>query len=280
MTRSSVISHPPAVPMVILRAEYLAICGNDDIAAIVLNYFEHLTNAKLASDHPNDLWIYKSIREMHEELLRAHSENTLSSAVNLLIDCCYLEYRRNPHNRMDKTWQYRLCVSVVQKHVNRWLEALLKNAECNPQFYGVDCAKIRNAIRKFEEAIPETTPETTTKNDSSGRKRSPAQQANDALVEAIAKAFGIPPVGKDYSNYLAQAKALVDAGIPQSEFDAYVKWVKALSAGTGNWDVTINALTTGGRMSKYTAQRNKPATPTTASNGVSPHAPARLQALD
>jgi hypothetical protein len=259
MTRSSIISHPPAIPMVIIRAEYLAICGGEETAAAVLNYFEHLTNAKLVSERPNDLWIYKSIREMQDELLNTYSDNTLSAAVNLLIDCDYLEYRRNPHNRMDKTWQYRLCIAAVQRHVNLWFEALLKNAECTPQFYGVDCLKIRNALLKFEEAIPETTTETTTKNDSSGRKRSPLQQANDALVNAIGAALGIPAVGKDYSNYLAQAKELVAAGIAQDEFTQYVEWMKALSKTTGNWDVTINALTTGGRMSKYIVRRKSAA---------------------
>lgn len=91
------------------------------------------------------------------------------------------------------------------------------------------------------------------------RVRSAAQLANDALVEALRQAFfkgrklPVPELGRtDYGNYQKRARELVDGGIPTDTFQAYVEyWHKA--AVNGGWTLTLNSLTSGGRMADYKA---------------------------
>jgi hypothetical protein len=275
MARSSCITHSPRQQMVIIREDYLRIADNNHCAAALLNIFEYWHNVKLAEQDQAliekeiakaggaplvdaELWVYKSIPDFQEEVLGLFGETKISAALKLLHEKGFIESRNNPKYGWDRTLQYLFIVDIVQAAILSF-PSRKSTASTNRKNKASKTLNSRDASVKNKAAIPETTTETTTKNDSSGRKRSPLQQANDALVNAIGAALGIPAVGKDYSNYLAQAKELVAAGIAQDEFTQYVEWMKALSKTTGNWDVTINALTTGGRMSKYIVRRKSAA---------------------
>jgi hypothetical protein len=91
------------------------------------------------------------------------------------------------------------------------------------------------------------------------RARSAAQLANDALVEALRQAYftarklPVQELGRtDYGNYQKRAKELIDGGIAADQFQAYIEyWHKA--AVNGGWTLTLNSLTSGGRMADYKA---------------------------
>lgn len=134
--------------------------------------------------------------------------------------------------------------------------------------------------------LTETTTETTTEEKDIApamqdapakppKKRSPVQLADDALVDALGIALGIPAVGKDYGNYLKVAQSLVEAGIARDEFARFVAVVK--TEANGKWKVTPNALTANGRMSEYMQQRPQP---TTSTNGAPAHSPYQLANLN
>lgn len=82
------------------------------------------------------------------------------------------------------------------------------------------------------------------------------QAANRALADKLALAMDVKPVGKDYGNYIKVARDLNDAGIKPEKFSDYLRYVHGLSARQGGWDVTVNSLTSNGRMSEYIARQN------------------------
>lgn len=97
------------------------------------------------------------------------------------------------------------------------------------------------------------------------RPRTPGQQANDALVEALRQAWfagrkrPVQELGKtDFALYLKRAKEMVDGGIPVTEFKLYVEHWHLVST-SKQWDLTLNSLTSNGRMAEYKAFKNYPA---------------------
>jgi hypothetical protein len=114
------------------------------------------------------------------------------------------------------------------------------------------------------------------------KQRSPKQLANDAEMKrkalALGSALGIPPVESEEKAYFQVYSALVKAGIPESEFTAYMTWLRAKAQSEGGWTITLHALTKPGRPSEYSAQRRSPAP--AASNGAHAHQPAQLQPFE
>lgn len=97
------------------------------------------------------------------------------------------------------------------------------------------------------------------------RPRTLGQQANDALVEALRQAWfagrkrPVQELGKtDFALYLKRAKEMVDGGIPVTEFKLYVEHWHLVST-SKQWDLTLNSLTSNGRMAEYKAFKNYPA---------------------
>jgi hypothetical protein len=85
-----------------------------------------------------------------------------------------------------------------------------------------------------------------------GKPLEKEKEAWEYLADAMAKTV----VGKDVAFYRKQAKLLIQAGIPTTEFGQYVKWVQRLSRNTGNWKVSVGSLTSNGRMSEYVTDRD------------------------
>jgi len=114
---------------VVIREE-LAVLTKDYIAALALSQFLYWSerrhdfdkfiqeeqqrqpdlNAKLTHG-----WIYKSIDELHDELmLKPLSTSTLRRRVETIVNQGWVDRRRNPRFKWDKTWQYRPDIFKIQ----------------------------------------------------------------------------------------------------------------------------------------------------------------------
>jgi len=171
MTRSSCITYTPSSAMVIIRAELLAICQQIPIpateklfdpccAAAVLNNFIFWTDIKLAGNEQKQienelratadkplleisLWIWKSNRDLCNELLNTWGESKVGVARKYLVAAGYLEQRRNPTYQWDRTYQFRLNITKVQSliqdlHSLKLSHQQLKNAEAIPQTTNIE----------------------------------------------------------------------------------------------------------------------------------------------
>jgi len=55
------------------------------------------------------------VRQIYEDLMEEHSVNIIRRAIALLVKLGILEQRHNPGNGQDRTWQYRLNLSVLEE---------------------------------------------------------------------------------------------------------------------------------------------------------------------
>lgn len=130
--KAGLIPHMPNEPLVMIRQCYLKICDNDACEAALLNHLEYclmwkrrtqgqaerLNQAALASGElpaqDTEDWWYATIDELGENLLNCWGRSKVIAALNSLILRGYVERRRNPKYKMDRTWQYRLCIQHVK----------------------------------------------------------------------------------------------------------------------------------------------------------------------
>lgn len=124
------------MPLAILKADYIDMCDGDHCAAMVLSVFEYWHGIKLGGvaqervrerSDPKyksefDMWIYKSVDAIAEDLLGHYGRGAITGAIKLLVSKGYLSTRNNPDDKLNKTRQYYFNVSAVQEDVNRWAE--------------------------------------------------------------------------------------------------------------------------------------------------------------
>lgn len=88
------------------------------------------------------------------------------------------------------------------------------------------------------------------------RRRSEAQLEVDRRVESLGKAYGVHATNNDYSLYAKTAQILLNNGIPESEFEQYIRRIRRI-ASQQKWTVSIPALIAKGRVSEYIAARDE-----------------------
>jgi hypothetical protein len=136
MPVESVIAHRGGEKVAVLREDYLTICDQNACAAMVLSQFEYWHNVRAAHREQaasqnragglgnlpptqnTDLWVYKTRKELHQELFAVYSLGTIGVAVDLLVAKGYLHTRHNPAHPWDRTLQYRLQVATIQDAIN------------------------------------------------------------------------------------------------------------------------------------------------------------------
>ena len=64
-------------------------------------------------------WIYKKAEELSEETMLGLSNSNIMRHIKSLVEAGWLEQRRNPKNKMDKTYQYRVNISKIQTDLIR-----------------------------------------------------------------------------------------------------------------------------------------------------------------
>lgn len=60
-------------------------------------------------------WIYKSAKQLREELMGSFGETTIARRLQELVGQGYLCRRRNPRHGWDRTWQYRVNLRKVME---------------------------------------------------------------------------------------------------------------------------------------------------------------------
>ncbi|TDY42140.1 hypothetical protein C7445_11812 [Alicyclobacillus sacchari] len=120
---------------VVIKEELVALTG-DYVKAILLNQFLYwservddfdlfiMEEQQRARDMGEELnielrqgWIYKKAEELSEETMLQLSKTAIGNHLKSLIEAGWIEQRRNPRNKMDKTYQYRVNIVKVQRHL-------------------------------------------------------------------------------------------------------------------------------------------------------------------
>ncbi|QIR35266.1 ArsR family transcriptional regulator [Tolypothrix sp. PCC 7910] len=109
---SAIVSSNKTSVLVILRREYLEITGNF-CAAKLIEYFRHWTKWKLKNHRTP--WVYQPLKKIYADLMGEHSLHVIRSAIALLEEMGILSKQKNPGNRQDKTWQYKLHLDVLNQ---------------------------------------------------------------------------------------------------------------------------------------------------------------------
>ncbi|NJP38435.1 hypothetical protein [Alkalicoccus luteus] len=127
----------------IVLKEELAVITGDYKLAMVLNqmmYWSRRTKNR-------DGWVYKSGQELAEDMLMNVSAYSMRTYLKKLTQLGFMEERRNPVMKWDKTMQYRVCWETIQGAVENagysWEEESVSN--------------VKNSVSKKENtaAIPE-----------------------------------------------------------------------------------------------------------------------------
>lgn len=158
-------------------------------------------------------WIYKTSEELSEETMLGLSPQTIRRHLKELIDNNWLDERENPNYKWDRTKQYRVNISKIQKDLQKLgyslegypLELEGTNLCCRDDNSGdtnfqkgkskipkrkIKDTKMENQSEQNGRAIPETTTDITTETTSSD---------DDGVFNFYQQNFGtISPYMKDY----------------------------------------------------------------------------------
>jgi DNA-binding MarR family transcriptional regulator len=193
---TSFTANPKPLKRSIIKEELVALTGNYKLAVIlnqmlywaerVQDFDEFLLEERkrateMGSEEPNielrNGWIYKKAEELAEETMLGLNVSSMLRHLNQLVDKGWLERRRNPKNRMDKTYQYRVNVLKIQRDLQdmgyalegypllidgpddpnlRFTNTYLQNANSNLQNTN---SELQNASSNLQNAraIPEIT---------------------------------------------------------------------------------------------------------------------------
>ena len=112
----------------VIREEFVALTG-DPFVAVVLNQLLYWTQRVKDFDLlleeersvngdcnvlPRHGWIYKTADDLIKETMLRVSRSTMRRYLNFLMEKEWVDERTNPHNRWDKTTQYRLNLKKLQ----------------------------------------------------------------------------------------------------------------------------------------------------------------------
>jgi len=194
----------------VIREEYVAICGNYQLAIIlnqmiywserIKNFDSFITeeNARLKTEDLPELtlyygWFYKSAKELSEELMTGWSERTIGRYIKELEKFGFITSRCNPIHKWDRTLQYRVNLNVIKKSLESQGYKLQGYREATSNRIGKMSDgsgkmsdrnnRISDRSDRIAKAIPETTPENTTTTTADSRKSQPLSLSPDNAVK-------------------------------------------------------------------------------------------------
>lgn len=63
-------------------------------------------------------WIHKSAEELRDEIMATVTVRTIANKLTQLCERGWLQRRRNPYFKMDRTWQYRCNLQKIEQDLN------------------------------------------------------------------------------------------------------------------------------------------------------------------
>jgi len=173
---------------------------------------------------PTHGWIYKTAKELNTETMLGASESTIGRRLKELVDAGWLQRRRNPLYKWDKTWQYRPDLSKITTALAALGYTLNGYALGTGGEFLVDdsisqddasvCHSDRSNVQP-DRAIPETISETIS-------EKLPEQQAKTsraALFQMIQAAGVMPHDTKRADMWAKLLDTTDDMGLIQEAFD-------------------------------------------------------------
>lgn len=128
---------PRMLKRAVIKEELVKLTGNY-IQAVLLNQFiywsnrikdydQYVTEEKARMElegEPTKFplshgWIYKKADELSEETMLGLNERTIRNHLKELIEMGYIEQRRNPNYKWDRTYQYRVNLTKIIRDLNR-----------------------------------------------------------------------------------------------------------------------------------------------------------------
>jgi predicted transcriptional regulator len=116
---------------VVIKEEYVALTGNI-ISALILNQFQYWSErvkdfdlfikeekkrfeaeGKEIKMELQNGWIYKKYDELKDELMLTDSAKTVGRYLAKLVEAGFLDRRRNPSIKYDRTYQYRINLAKI-----------------------------------------------------------------------------------------------------------------------------------------------------------------------
>lgn len=185
-----------------------------------------------------DGWIWKTADDMLEEIMFS-SRPTVSRKMNELVKAGFLDTRKNPNHKWDRTNQYRVNFNFIQGELNKigysldgyalntetsnpsnsqidqWEETPVKSNSQNEQ----SITQNEQSVAHSEQAIPEITTETTNK-----RLHNNNNMAKNKHQEKIGK--NVVVVVNAWKKFFPNNKPLTDREIKQ---------IVELAEGNINW---------------------------------------------
>lgn len=215
---------------IVIKEEFVALTGNY-VDAIILNQFiywservkdfdEYQREEKQIADRcdeeftPNysNGWIYKKAEQLSEETMLGLSASNIRKHIQNLVNKGFLAERNNPRYKWDKTKQYRVQFTAIQKSLSELgysLDGYKLNDNQNAEKEN-SISKKESPISKieiqndcFRKAIPEITTEITTDNKNIIHERPEDIHAGEEFYECFS-AF-IEEYFDLYEQYLGRA---------------------------------------------------------------------------
>ncbi len=209
-----------AVKTAVIREPLVKLTGNY-LLALVLNQFiywtwrvrdadellkEEIARREKAGEESPELchgWIYKSARELSEELMIGKSAQSMGRYIKKLMDKGWLARRNNPKSkyRWDRRYQYRLDLGKLEKdlrEIGYSIDHCLDgNVRINLKTQILAFSKMEDGDSKMEDrtsqngkTISETTVKIKTEEETPAKPPSPSfyqNEENKRLVEALKK---------------------------------------------------------------------------------------------
>ena len=152
---------------VVIKEELVELTG-DYRPAIILNQFIYWTERMKDTDkyiqeeteralkenievniESSKGWIYKTSEELNEEIMLNMSNATIRKYIKQLIEKGYIQERRNPKYKWDKTMQYRVDIYKIQLDLAK-LGYALEGYKLLPGIKILDIEEIENGEKNIE----------------------------------------------------------------------------------------------------------------------------------
>ena len=255
------VKNPNKLKRAVIKEEFVALTG-DFIKAVLLQQFIYwserirdfdqfiMEETARAEQYGREIridlnngWIYKKATELAEETMLGLKETAMRTHISYLVDQGWLSRRRNPEEKWDKTFQYRVNLIKIQvdlfklgyvlegyKHPFSSVEIMrilsvenLKNPEARNSTHrtsenelrdsknedrttDIEVGSSENDLRSIEKrgAIPETITKITSET---------TPEINDPIIDTWAKALDIireNVTGQTYNTWFATTTARIE----------------------------------------------------------------------